>query len=169
GIRFDWVKHSPKMTDAFRDNATNPALPGGFEDSAFSPKIRLGYQAAPAVELYAQWAMAFRAPNAGELYAAFGGPGTYLRVGNPDLESETSNGFEIGANIGDQDFGGRINLFYNRYKNFIDTRSLDAAEAAALGYDLADYRQGGITRGVNLDRARIYGVELAAHKRFDNG
>lgn len=169
GIRFDWVKHSPKMTDAFRDNVSSPALPGGFEDSAFSPKVRLGYQAAPNVELYAQWAMAFRAPNAGELYAAFGGPGTYLRLGNPDLESETSNGFEIGANLGDEDFGGRINLFYNRYKNFIDARNLDAAEAAALGYNLANYRQGGITRGVNLDRARIYGVELAAHKRFDNG
>lgn len=169
GIRFDWVRHSPQMTDAFARNASNPVLPGDFEDSAFSPKVRLGYQAAPDVELYAQWAMAFRAPTAGELYASFGGPGTYLRLGNPDLESETSNGFEIGANLGDADFGGRINLFYNRYKNFIDVRSLNAAEAAAAGYDLSAYPQGGITRGVNLDRARIYGVELSGHKRFDNG
>lgn len=169
GVRFDWVKHTPKMTAAFDNNASNPLLPDAFEDQAISPKLRLNYEVAPNVDVYAQWAMAFRAPTAGELYAAFGGRGTYLRLGNPDLESEESNGLEIGANMGDEGFGGRVNLFYNRYKNFIDTRSLTSVEAAALGYVLAAYPQGGITRAFNLDRARIYGVELSGHKRFDNG
>lgn len=169
GVRFDWIEHNPKMTDAFDRNATNPALPDSFSDTAISPKLRLAYEPHDGLEIYGQWAMGFRAPTAGELYASFGGPGTYLRVGNPGLESETSNGFEIGANIGDDDFGGRINLFYNRYKNFIDTRSLSAAEAAASGYDITQYPQGGITQNINLDRARIFGVELGAHKRFENG
>lgn len=169
GVRFDWIEHNPKMTDAFDRNATNPALPDSFSDTAISPKLRLAYKPHDGLEIYGQWAMGFRAPTAGELYASFGGPGTYLRVGNPGLESETSNGFEIGANIGDDDFGGRINLFYNRYKNFIDTRSLSAAEAAASGYDITQYPQGGITQNINLDRARIFGVELGAHKRFENG
>ncbi|MBP2548816.1 hemoglobin/transferrin/lactoferrin receptor protein [Neorhizobium galegae] len=169
GVRFDWVKHDPKMTDAFASNASNPALPDGFQDSGLSPKVRLAYDLAPQVELYGQWAMGFRAPSAGELYSSFGGPGTYLRRGNPDLETETSHGFEAGANLGDQDFGGRISLFYNRYKNFIDTRSLSAAEASALGLSLSDYPQGGISQYVNVARAEIYGVELSAHKTFDNG
>lgn len=169
GLRFDWIEHDPKMTDAYDNNATNPALPGGFSDTAISPKLRVAYQPHDGLELYGQWAMGFRAPTAGELYAAFGAPGTYLRVGNPALESETSNGFELGANIGDDDFGGRVNVFYNRYKNFIDTKALTAAEAAANGYVLSQYPQGGITQNVNLDRARIFGVELGAHKRFDNG
>ena len=168
GLRFDWVRHSPKMTDAYAENPTNPDLPGGFSDSAFSPKLRLEYEASPAVQLYAQWAMAFRAPTAGELYSAFGGPGTYLRIGNPDLESETSNGFELGANLGDSDLGGRINLFYNRYKNFIEARSLSRAEIIAAGINPAEYPFG-VSRYENIDRARIYGVELSAHKRFDNG
>ena len=169
GLRFDWVEHTPKMTSEYARNTNRPALPGEFDDVAVSPKLRAGYDVSDKVELYAQWAMGFRAPNAGELYSVFGGPGTYLRLGNPNLESETSNGFEIGANLGDEDLGGRINLFYNRYKNFIETTSLTASQAAALGYDLNNYRQGGITRGVNLDRARIYGAELSAHVRFDNG
>lgn len=169
GVRFDWVSYDPKMTPEFSDNYNNPALPGSFEDTAISPKLRFAHEVNDNLELYAQWAMGFRAPTAGELYSIFGGKGTYLRLGNPDLESEMSNSFDIGVNWGDNDLGGRVNLFYSRYKNFIDIKKLTALEATALGYDLNDYIQGGITRGVNLDRARIYGAELSAHKRFDNG
>ncbi|TRL40086.1 TonB-dependent hemoglobin/transferrin/lactoferrin family receptor [Rhizobium straminoryzae] len=169
GVRFDWVKHDPKMTDAFASNASNPSLPDGFEDAGLSPKLRLAYDVAPQAELFAQWSMAFRAPTAGELYSSFGAPGTYLRLGNADLESETSNGVEVGANLGDEAFGGRVNLFYNRYRNFIDVRSLSAAEATAMGYSLASYPQGGITQYRNIARAEIYGVELSAHRTFDNG
>jgi len=169
GVRFDWVSYDPKMTPEFAANPNNPTLPGSFEDTAISPKLRFAHEVNEGLELYAQWAMGFRAPTAGELYSVFGGKGTYLRLGNPDLESETSNSFDIGMNWGDDDLGGRVNLFYSRYKNFIDVRKLSASEAANLGYDVNDYPQNGITRGVNLDRARIYGVELSAHKRFDNG
>lgn len=169
GVRFDWLEHSPTMTQAFDDNTSNPELPDGFSDTAISPKLRAVYEAAPNLEFYAQWAMGFRAPNAGELYSVFGGPGTYLRLGKSDLESETSNGFEVGANLGDEDFGGRVNVFYNKYKNFIDTKQLNAAEAAEMGYNLASYRQGGISSYINIDRARIFGAEFSAHKKFDYG
>ncbi|MDQ0137004.1 hemoglobin/transferrin/lactoferrin receptor protein [Neorhizobium galegae] len=168
GLRFDWVRHAPKMTGAYDDNASNPVLPDGFEDWALSPKLRVGYNVNEDVELFAQWAMGFRAPTAGELYSSFGGLNTYLRLGNADLESETSNGFEVGANLGDERFGGRINLFYNRYKNFIESRALTAAEAAALGYPLANYPQG-VSRYENIARAEIYGIEASVHKSFDNG
>lgn len=169
GLRFDWVRHAPKMTPEYDRNASNPALPNGFEDWGLSPKLRLGYDVSDKVELFAQWAMGFRAPSAGELYSSFGGPGTYLRLGNANLETETSHGFELGANLGDEKFGGRIGLFYNRYSNYIDTRSLDAAEAAALGYVLADYRQGGISTYYNIKQAEIFGIDASIHKTFDNG
>lgn len=168
GVRFDWLERTPTMTPEFDGNASDPDLPPAFSDSAISPKLRLGYRPTDTLELYGQWAMGFRAPTTGELYAAFGGPGTYIRIGNPDLESETSQGFEIGARLGDENFGGRVNLFYNRYRNFIEARGLTADEALALGYDPADYPNG-ITAPVNRDRVRIYGVEVSAHKYFDNG
>lgn len=169
GLRFDWVRYEPQMTDGFARNASRPSLPASFEDTAVSPKLRLTYDAAPDIQLFGQWAMGFRAPTAGELYSRFGASGTYLRLGNPDLESETSNGFEIGANLGDESFGGSINLFYNRYENFIDSRSLTAGEAAAMGYNLNDYRQGGVQQFRNISKAEIYGVEVSGHRAFDNG
>lgn len=169
GVRFDWVHYEPQMTPEFASNYNNPALPGSFEDTALSPKIRFAHEVSDKLEFYAQWSMGFRAPTAGELYSVFGGPGTYLRVGNPDLKSETSNGFDVGMNFGDEDEGGRINLFYNRYRNFIDVMRLTSAQAAAIGINDALYPQGGVTRAYNIERARIYGAELSAHKRFDNG
>lgn len=169
GVRFDWVSYEPQMTAAFARNASKPSLPGSFEDTAISPKLRLSYDLAPNTELFAQWAMGFRAPTAGELYSRFGATGTYLRLGNAALESETSNGFEVGANLGDDRLGGRINLFYNRYQNFIDSRSLTSSEAAAMGYSLNDYRQGGITQYRNISDAEIYGLEVSGQRVFDSG
>lgn len=167
GLRFDWVKHSPEMTPEFDRNYNNPALPDGFEDTGFSPKLRVTYDLQPDVKFFGQWAMAFRAPTAGELYSAYGGTGTYLRLGNADLESETSNGFEFGADLGDEDMGARASVFYNRYKNFIDVASITSAQAAALGYT-GSY-PAGITRYSNISDAEMYGVDLSAHKVFDNG
>ncbi len=168
GLRFDWIRHEPVMTDAYDRNYSDPSLPDEFEDMAVSPKLRASYALAQDVEIFGQWAMGFRAPTASELYSSYGGAGTYLRLGNPDLESETSNGFEIGAKLGDEDMGARVSMFYNRYKNFIDARGLTSAEAAALGYSLSSY-PAGISQYLNISDAEIYGIELGAHKRFANG
>lgn len=161
GLRYDWYDQSPQETAAYTANPNFDGLPPGQSGDALSPKLLAEYEAAPDVELFAQWAMGFRSPTANELYLDYGGPGTYLRRGNPDLKPETSNGFEIGAKLGDEDFGGRITGFYNRYRNFIDV------EAAAV-QDPATYPFG-ITQYLNRDRVRIYGIELSAHKSFASG
>ncbi|WP_267549946.1 TonB-dependent hemoglobin/transferrin/lactoferrin family receptor [Rhizobium rhizogenes] len=160
GLRFDWYDYSPKNTTAFRDSANYQGLPSGQSDSRFSPKLRASYQPQDNVEIYAQWAMAFRAPNVSELYVNYGVPGGYVSYGNPDLKPETSNGIEIGTNLGDDDFGGHIGGFYNKYKNFIDSvTSADPTRTYPLG----------ITEYFNRANVRMFGVEVNAHKRFDNG
>ncbi|WJH40446.1 TonB-dependent receptor [Aliirhizobium terrae] len=139
GIRFDWYDHSPQDTEAYLSNPATPVLPNGSSDSAFSPKILAEYEVNNNLTFFGQWAMGFRSPTANELYLTYGGTGSYLRIGNPDLEAETSRGFEVGARLGDGDFGGSVNLFYNRYKNFIDSRAYTNAEAIEAGYDPADF------------------------------
>ncbi|WP_349955997.1 TonB-dependent hemoglobin/transferrin/lactoferrin family receptor [Rhizobium sp. ZPR3] len=160
GLRFDWYDYSPKNTGAYRDSANYQGLPSGQSDSRFSPKLRASYQPQDNVELYAQWAMAFRAPNVSELYVNYGVSGGYVSYGNPDLKPETSNGIEIGTNLGDDDFGGHIGAFYNKYKNFIDSSSrVDPTGTYPLG----------ITEYFNRANVRMFGVEVNAHKKFDNG
>lgn len=160
GLRFDWYDYSPKSTAAYERNPAYEGLPAGQTDSQFSPKLRASFEPRDDVEFYVQWSMGFRAPNVDELYLDYGAPGSYLSLGNPDLKPETSSGFEIGANFGDEDFGGHVGAFYNRYRNFIDTDSVTDPTGT---YPL------GITSYFNRNKVRIYGIEVNAHKTFANG
>jgi len=165
GLRFDWYERNPQETPLYEENPAFTGYPPDSSDSRFSPKLRAEWDAAENIVLYAQWAQAFRAPSSTELYMTYGGPGTYLSIGNPDLKPETSNGFDIGAKFGDDQFGGSISVFNNYYRNFIDDVSVSAAEA---GVPPGMYPMG-ITRYVNRAHVRIYGAEARAHYAFSNG
>ncbi|MGG7519062.1 TonB-dependent hemoglobin/transferrin/lactoferrin family receptor [Allorhizobium undicola] len=154
GLRFDWYKQDPQETASFEGT-----MPEGQSGQHFSPKLRAAWQAAPQVELYAQFSTAFKSPNAYQLYVDYDNAPLYRSIGNPDLKPETSWGFDVGANLGDADFGGRINAFSTRYKNFIDTSDI----IATSGYLLGTYQY------INRANVRISGVEVEAHKTFQSG
>jgi len=160
GLRFDWYDYAPKETAAYTRSANYSAMPEGQNGTRVSPKLRASYEPEDNVEIYAQWAMGFRAPSVTELYENYGVPGGYVSYGNPDLKPETSNGVEIGTNLGDKEFGGHIGAYYNRYRNFIDSEtSADPTRTYPLG----------ITEYFNRANVRIFGLELSGHKTFDNG
>ncbi|MGO4723363.1 MULTISPECIES: TonB-dependent hemoglobin/transferrin/lactoferrin family receptor [unclassified Inquilinus] len=166
GLRFDWYELTPQETAAYRDNPNAAGgLPNSSSDSALSPKVMVSWQAVEEVTFYAQWAKGFKAPTAYQLYLNYGGPGTYLSLGNPDLKPETSSGYEIGARLGDDDLGGSLTFFDTWYNNFIDTLSVDPA---SVGVPSGSYPLG-VTSYQNRARVRIYGVEAAAHWRFGDG
>ncbi len=159
GLRFDYYDYSPKDTDTYRDNPNYD--PGNLVDNSdyrFSPKLRGAWQATDEMEFYAQWAQGFRAPSALELYQDFGAPGSYARIGNPELKPETSNGFEIGVNYVATDYAIAATVFNNYYRNFIDTVTL-----APPG---GEYPVGGITGYENIARVQIYGGELRGEWNF---
>lgn len=156
GVRFDWYEHSPQSTAAYeRGPNFNGRLPASNSDARLSAKLRGAWQATDDLEVYAQWAQAFRAPTALELYQNYGQPGSYARIGNPDLEPETSNGFEIGAKYETDDYGASLSVFNNYYRNFIDQ-----IQIAPPG---GDYPIGGIVGYVNRSRVQIFGAELRGH------
>ncbi|MBA8878699.1 TonB-dependent hemoglobin/transferrin/lactoferrin family receptor [Phyllobacterium myrsinacearum] len=159
GGRFDWYEHSPQSTAAYeRGPNYDGTLPGSNSDSRFTPKLRATYHATSDLDFYAQWAQGFRAPSAQELFQNYGAPGSYASVGNPDLKSETSNGFEIGTKFENAKYGLSASVFNNYYRNFIDTVTI-----APPG---GEYPVGGITGYANLDRVQIYGAEISGHVNF---
>jgi hemoglobin/transferrin/lactoferrin receptor protein len=171
GVRLDYYSYKPELTDAY---ARSPAfsldgLPDDASDIGLSPKLRIEADAAQNVTFFAQWAQAFRAPTVNELYLTYGGPGTYLRIGNDELKTETSNGFDVGMLVGDDLTGGSVKLFYNRYKNYIDDVPItDAAYLAERGYDINDYIMG-VTGYINRPNVHIYGAEIDAHHKWESG
>ncbi|MGK6312493.1 TonB-dependent hemoglobin/transferrin/lactoferrin family receptor [Neorhizobium sp. DT-125] len=159
GVRFDWYSHDPKSTAAFEGSPNfDPAYLKSSEDFGISPKLRFAWQATQELELFAQYARGFRAPTALELYQNYGAPGSYARIGNPDLETETSNGFEIGARYQATDYAFSATVFNNYYRNFIDTVMI-----APPG---GEYPVGGITGYENLNKVHIYGLELSGEWQF---
>jgi hemoglobin/transferrin/lactoferrin receptor protein len=158
GARLDWYRHDPQATSTYTSIGNSPDLPDGQSDLRLSPKLRAGWQARPDVELFAQVSTGFKAPNVTQLYQNYDNAPLYRSIGNPDLDPETSYGFEAGAVIGDEDVGGRISAFTTRYKNFIDTQTTPEA----------GYRVGTIEY-FNRSRVRISGIEARGQKRWTSG
>ena len=164
GVRFDWYQYDPQDTEGYRNNPNYKGLPESQTNWQISPKLLATYDLNDFTQLYGQVSTAFRAPTPGELYVDYGAPGSYLRIGNPNLDPETSWGVELGANFGDDDDGGRVSAFYSRYKDFIDDQEVDAADVGLVDglYPL------GITQAVNIDNVEIAGIEASYQKTFVN-
>jgi hemoglobin/transferrin/lactoferrin receptor protein len=162
GVRFDYYERNPELTDAFRDSAVyDGTLPPSSSDWAISPKLLAEVDVTENLTMYAQWAHGFRAPSANELYLDYGAVGTYRRIGNPDLDAETSRGFEIGGRYDDGSLVAGVGFFNTWYKNFIDT-----VQIAPPG---GDYPLGGISGYVNRANVQIWGFEANAGYQFDSG
>ncbi len=165
GVRFDWYEEKPQATAAYTLGGSQPVgLPPSSSDSAWSPRLRFEYDIlknAPGVKdltVFAQWSKTFRAPTANELYGRFGGPGTYLRTGDPTLRPEIGNGIDVGLRFGDRQLGGSVTYFHSNYRNFIE--QVQIAPPGGL------YPQGGIVSFQNINRAEIQGIELNGRYAF---
>ncbi len=164
GVRFDWHDYRPQQTDSYDVNPGAPKFPlKGHSGTGISPKLLATYEVSPQLEVFAQWSGSYRAPTVNELYLNFTNPiPGYAQVGNQDLKDETGHGFEIGAEFGDQDFGARVSAFHNWYRNFIIPTDLAPDPAhPELPFGVGSF--------ANVEKVRIYGVELKGHKRFENG
>ena len=168
-LRYDHYEQKPQSTASYESNPNAGALPPSNSGSRFSPKLLGTWKAMEQLSVYAQYAYGFKAPTASQLYTNYGGPGTYLRVGNPYLKPETSKGWELGAKMGTDDLGGAVSLFDNRYQNFIDANQPIDANSPQWQPGWAGQYPLGITGNVNRAKVRIYGAEASAHWKFAPG
>ena len=155
GLRFDHYDLDTSNSDEFNGEAVD------LDASALSPRIALLYRATPELSLYGQYARGFRAPLYSEITSgftnfAFG----YETISSPDLEPETSDSFEIGirGNYPQFDFG--ITGFYNTYDNFIATGQLVGRRQIGPDRSINQFQT------INVDGARIYGIEVSGEYRF---
>jgi hemoglobin/transferrin/lactoferrin receptor protein len=158
GIRFDLYDYNTELTDDFTNNTGYPTfgLPDDSNGNAFSPKLLAQYQVNQELSLFAQWSMAYRAPTISELYVNFTNGTQYTVIGNPELEPETANGFELGADYSGTDLDARVTVFHNKYKNFIEVYNPNI-----FGANDQSWR--------NVGKVDISGVEVTARKDLANG
>lgn len=158
GIRYDDYRYSPQTSGGFTSNPNSANLPST-SGQAWSPKLLATWKPMQGLSVYAQYAMAFNAPTATQLYSRFGSPGTYLVQGNPDLDPEKSRGWEFGTKFGDDKLNGALTYFDNSYTNFIE--SVPGPGTRQYPYFVQSFQ--------NLADVRIYGVEARGEWEFSPG
>lgn len=124
--------------------------------AALSPKLGGIWRLDSALSAYAQVARGYRAPNYSEVNGVFRNTAQqYGITPNPDLKPETSVGFEWGVRVNTGPLRGQINLFDNRYQDFIESVRYNCpGNANCISGTTSTYQS------VNLHRVRIYGGEL---------
>lgn len=160
GVRYDYTKMTPDMTDEFLLGVD--AKPGEpIDDDAkkwhrVSPKFGITYAFNNNYTWYGQYAEGFRTPTAKALYGRFENPGLDYSVrGNPNLEPEKSKSYETGLR-GNFDAGNfDVAVFYNKYRDFIN-------EDAVQGNDL-----GQTFEANNIKHATIKGAEFKGRLNLD--
>lgn len=168
-LRVDSYRRSPQSGGAYSNNPNESLvqLPPS-SGQRFSPSLLASYKPSVDTLFYAKYGYGYKTPSATQLYMNYGGPGTYLRAGNPNLKPEISRGWELGVELGTEDLGGRLSLFDNRYRDFIEEGVPLNALSPEWNPAWARQYPMGVTAFANRARVRIYGAELSGHWKFND-
>ncbi len=121
------------------------------DESDLSPKVGIIYTATPGIDIYFQYSHGFRAPPYADANIGLEIPFlNYRAIPNPDLKSESSEGFDIGLRWQGSRASARLSVFHTRYDDFIESK-------VRLGTDPVSGRT--LFQSQNLRETRIEGVE----------
>lgn len=163
-LRFDSYRQSPESGGSYSSNPNAAVTPlASSSGQRVSPSLMATYKPLDTLSFYAKYGYGYKAPSATQLYMNYGAPGTYLRVGSPNLKAEISRGWELGVDVGDDDLGARLSVFDNRYKNFIEQDVALTPNSPEWNPAWTGRYPMGVTGFVNRSRVRIYGAELGGH------
>ncbi|MFK8030675.1 MAG: TonB-dependent hemoglobin/transferrin/lactoferrin family receptor [Gammaproteobacteria bacterium] len=151
-LRWDRFELEPEQDSIFAQG--NPGItPVNYSDDQLSPKVGVLWQLDDQWQLYGQYSEGFRAPpvndvNVGFTNFQFG----YTTLPNPDLESESSRGYEFGFRWNTEIASIEMAAFSTRYDDFIESFQ-------SVGFDPVN--QLVQFQSINLDAVRIEGAEMS--------
>jgi hemoglobin/transferrin/lactoferrin receptor protein len=153
-VRLDRYELSPSNDPIYAEDYPFAEIVS-IEESDVSPKLGVIYRVTPDTDVFLQYSHGFRAPpyedaNIGLEIPAF----NYRAVPNPDLRSESSNGFDLGIRWQGVEKGARLSVFRTRYTDFIESK-------VRLGVDPDSGRT--LFQSQNLSATVIEGVEAGGH------
>lgn len=156
-LRVDYYELDPRPDAMYReDNPTTGAV--GLDDTAVAPKLGVTRDLGNGLTAFAQYARGFRAPPPEDLNIGLELPLLNVKaIPNPDLQPETSDGYELGLRWNGAAGGFSASAFYTDYQDFIESK-------VNLGRDPVT----GVTlfQSQNIADARIYGAEITANARL---
>jgi hemoglobin/transferrin/lactoferrin receptor protein len=149
GVRIDDYRLEPRPDAVFA--ADNPGVRVvRVDETSVSPKMSALWEFSPQGSVFAQYAHGFRAAPYNDVNIGFTNLAAgYTAIANPDLQAETSDGYELGVRrrLGDASF--ELATFYNDYDDFIESLSFVGVIGGLQ-----------VFQSRNVASAHIYGVEL---------
>jgi outer membrane receptor for ferrienterochelin and colicins len=133
--------------------------------SAASPKAGLNFRLAESWRLRASYGRGFRAPDLGQLFFRFLNPTNFYQViGNPKLEPEHANSWQLGGEFTIRDRRARfgVNLFHNDVNDLI--------EAVGLGFIATPQQLAAVMarEGIDPNFRPVFGRLLFFYKNVAN-
>jgi len=158
----DWAATFGLRSSFLESKRTGGSLFASEIAQATSKKIKgtvgsagLSYTGFQDWALRANWTQGRRDPALSHLMIGSAGMGLQVYLPNPDLKSETSNNYEIGARYRGGNWDLDVALFYNDSKNFFDTASTELGGVT-------------VTQFVNSDKAQTFGAEMNLSYTFED-
>ena len=152
GVRFDDFEANPVGDAIYLDPRQGNPVPSPFDDSEVSAKFGALYRFTDSLSMFAVYSEGFRAPPFDDVNVGFTNFASgYTTLPNPDLESETSESWELGLRLSGDYYGASLALFTNDYENFIES-------FAAVGFD--PLRGLLLFQSTNRGEVEIEGAEL---------
>jgi hemoglobin/transferrin/lactoferrin receptor protein len=152
-LRVDYYDLSPQADRIYRED--NPStMPVGVNEVSFAPKLGATYRVDDRLGVFVQYAHGFRSPPPEDVNIGLEVPLFNVRaIPNPDLQPETSDGFEVGLRLTGSPIALTASVFDTEYRDFIESK-------VNLGVD----PDTGVTlfQSQNVAEARIYGAEFDA-------
>jgi hemoglobin/transferrin/lactoferrin receptor protein len=129
-------------------------------ESDLSPKLGVIYSLTPRTDVYLQYSHGFRAPPYADANIGLELPLFNVRaIPNPDLKSESSDGFDLGLRWRGMRSSARLSVFQTRYDDFIESK-------VRIGPDPVSGRI--LFQSLNLRETRIEGIEAGWTMRWDS-
>ncbi|MDR2436463.1 MAG: TonB-dependent receptor, partial [Endomicrobium sp.] len=161
GLRWDRYRNSNGNAINYAVNPPDIRVYRARTYTELSPKIALEFSPTSQLTFYGSYGHAFRPPDLYQVYRTGGTSNTYIYVGNPDLEPETSDTFEFGIKSSYFDTNFEFSVYQATTKGAIVTKDYPAGEYP-LNPDPTK-----ISRVYsNVDREQRRGFEINLNRNF---
>lgn len=170
GIRYDWDELVPQDLKAFCRACSKKPAPNTFQ--SLSGSLGLDAQLNDIWKIGYNISSGFRIPTASEMYFSFNHPaGNWIPNPNLKAEQALNQSINIQAEHKLGSFG--MSIYHIRYKNFLTEQEStykkwnEYYNSYSAGYGEQAYYTTIAQKAVNIDRARISGLELTSKVNLD--
>ena len=146
GVRYDNYDLDATSDAIFQDSGSGDQIAADHSSDALSPSLVASYNWSPELSSYVKYAKGFRSPSFQNINSSRN-PGYYTTLSNPNLKAEKSDTYEIGLKRNTKKQNLAANVFFSKYKDFIEAYKLIDASTSTY-------------QSVNATDAEIWGAEL---------